>query len=215
MAGEGGDTAPTPRQLGEIVVDRQVVRPEVVDAALAKQKEARTRQAQEARFIRVHADKLDSLINLVGELVIAGAGVGLMAQRNKDGALIESVSGMARLVEEVRDAALRLRMVQIGEVFGRFPRVVRDVSRELGKDIELKVSGAETELDKSMVERLGDPLMHLLRNAMDHGLEPADERAGARQAGARHGQPRRQPRIRQHRHRGARRRPRPRSASAS
>jgi two-component system chemotaxis sensor kinase CheA len=178
LAGEGGDTAPTPRQLGEIVVDRQVVRPEVVDAALAKQKEARTRQAQEARFIRVHADKLDSLINLVGELVIAGAGVGLMAQRNKDGALIESVSGMARLVEDIRDGAMRLRMVEIGETFNRFRRVVRDVSKEIGKDIELVISGAETELDKTVVEKIGDPLTHLMRNAMDHGIEPADVRAG-------------------------------------
>ena len=100
--------------------------PELVDAALTKQKEARHRQAQEARFVRVHADKLDSLINLVGELVIAGAGVGLKAARNKDRAMMESVSGMARLVEDIRDGAMRLRMVEIGETFNRFRRVVRE-----------------------------------------------------------------------------------------
>jgi two-component system chemotaxis sensor kinase CheA len=162
--------------LGEILVERQIVQPELVDAALSKQKDVRHRQSQEARFIRVHADKLDSLINLVGELVIAGAGVGLMAARNKDGAMMESVSGMARLVEDIRDGAMRLRMVEIGETFNRFRRVVRDVSKEIGKDIELVISGAETELDKTVVEKIGDPLTHLVRNAMDHGIESAGVR---------------------------------------
>jgi len=159
--------------LGEILVERHIVQPELVDAALSKQKDARQRQAQESRFVRVHADKLDSLINLVGELVIAGAGVGLMAARNKDGAMMESVSGMARLVEDIRDGAMRLRMVEIGETFNRFRRVVRDVSKEIGKDIELVINGAETELDKTVVEKIGDPLTHLVRNAMDHGIESA------------------------------------------
>jgi two-component system chemotaxis sensor kinase CheA len=163
--------------LGQILVDEQLVRPEVVNAALSKQNEVRARQSQEAMYIRVQADKLDALINQVGELVIAGAGVGLLAQRNRDGAMQEAMSSMSRLIEEVRDGAMRLRMVQIGETFGRFRRVVRDVSKELGKDIELVISGAETELDKSVVERLGDPLTHLVRNAMDHGIEPADVRA--------------------------------------
>ena len=165
-----------PQPLGEIMVERQVVQPELVDAALTKQKEVRQRQAQEARFVRVHADKLDSLINLVGELVIAGAGVGLMAARNKDGAMMESVSGMARLVEDIRDGAMRLRMVEIGETFNRFRRVVRDVSKEIGKDIDLVIGGAETELDKTVVDKIGDPLTHLVRNAMDHGIESAEVR---------------------------------------
>ncbi len=163
--------------LGEILVERELVQPELVDAALTKQKDARHRQAQEAKFIRVHADKLDSLINLVGELVIAGAGVGLQAARNKDGVLMESVSGMARLVEDIRDGAMRLRMVEIGETFNRFRRVVRDVSKEIGKDIELVIAGAETELDKTVVDKIGDPLTHLMRNAMDHGIESAAVRA--------------------------------------
>lgn len=162
--------------LGEILVERQAVQTELVDAALAKQKDVRQRQSQEARFIRVHADKLDSMINLVGELVIASAGVGLIAGRNKDAAMMEAVSEMARLVEDIRDGAMRLRMVEIGETFNRFRRVVRDVSKELGKDIELIISGADTELDKSVVERIGDPLTHLVRNAMDHGIESAETR---------------------------------------
>jgi two-component system chemotaxis sensor kinase CheA len=163
--------------LGEILVEHQLVQPELVNAALSKQKDARNRQAQEAKFIRVHADKLDSLINLVGELVISGAGVGLMAARNKDGDLTEAVSGMARLVEEIRDGAMHLRMVEIGETFNRFRRVVRDVSKEIGKDIELVIEGEGTELDKTVVDKIGDPLTHLMRNAMDHGIEPAALRA--------------------------------------
>lgn len=164
------------RRLGEILTDAGAVHEQVVEAALDKQKRGEERRAAESRSVKVPADKLDRLIDLVGELVIAGAGTQLLANRSRLGELSESASQVNRLVEEVRDAALRLRMVQIGEVFNRFPRVVRDVSRELGKDIELKISGAETELDKSMVERLGDPLMHLMRNAMDHGLETAEVR---------------------------------------
>ncbi|HSW03991.1 chemotaxis protein CheA [Aquabacterium sp.] len=165
--------------LGQVLVDEHVVRPEVVNAALNKQNDARARQSQEAMFIRVHADKLDMLINQVGELVIAGAGVGLLAQRNKDGAMQEAMSSMSRLIEEVRDGAMRLRMVEIGDTFNRFRRVVRDISKELGKDIELVITGADTELDKSVVERLGDPLTHLVRNAMDHGIESGEVRAAA------------------------------------
>jgi two-component system chemotaxis sensor kinase CheA len=89
----------------------------------------------------------------------------------------EATALMSRLVDEIRDGALRLRMVPIGETFSRFQRVVRDVSKELGKDIELIITGAETELDKSVVEKIGDPLTHLVRNSMDHGIESAEARA--------------------------------------
>ena len=164
------------QRLGELLVHTGMVSPPVVEAALEKQKQTQDRRQAEARSVKVPSDKLDLLIDLVGELVIAGAGTQLLARGSRRVDLTESAAEVMRLVEDVRDAALRLRMVQIGEVFGRFPRVVRDLSRELGKDIELKVSGAETELDKSMVERLGDPLMHLVRNAMDHGFEPTDVR---------------------------------------
>jgi two-component system chemotaxis sensor kinase CheA len=135
---------------------------------------------REGRLIRVDAEKLDQLIDLVGELVIAGAGSRLHAERSGLSALVESTTSVSRLVEEVRNAALGLRMVAIGATFQRFQRVVRDVSRELGKDIELVIEGADTELDKSMVEKLGDPLLHLVRNAIDHGIEPV---AARREAG--------------------------------
>jgi two-component system chemotaxis sensor kinase CheA len=91
-------------------------------------------------------------------------------------ALLEASARLAGLVEEVRDSALKLRMVQIGATFNRFQRVVRDVSADLGKDIRLEISGAETDLDKTVVEKIGDPLTHLVRNSMDHGIESAEVR---------------------------------------
>lgn len=131
----------------------------------------------ENRLIRVDADKLDQLITLVGELVIAGSGIHSRARQAGLTDIIEAATTLARLVESVRDSALGLRMVQIAPTFQRFHRVVRDVSRDIGKDIELEISGGETELDKSVVERIGDPLMHLVRNAMDHGIESRELRA--------------------------------------
>lgn len=164
------------RPIGQVLVDSQVVEPTLVEAALKKQKQVKDNKSAEASFIRVDAQKLDELINLVGELIIAGAGANLIAQRAGIADLLEVTATMSRLVEEVRDSALNLRMVQIGGTFNRFQRVVRDVSKELGKDIRLVISGEETELDKTVVERIGDPLTHLVRNSMDHGIESADVR---------------------------------------
>ncbi|MCI2244019.1 chemotaxis protein CheA [Xanthomonas sp. PPL568] len=130
----------------------------------------------EGGSIRVDADKLDRMIDLVGELIIAVASTGANAQRTGDAQLLESTSILAGLVEEVRESALQLRMVKIGGTFSRFHRVVHDVARELGKDIVLVVNGEDTELDKSVVEKIADPLTHLVRNAMDHGIEPAEVR---------------------------------------
>ncbi|HUX64771.1 chemotaxis protein CheA [Sulfuricella sp.] len=164
------------RQIGEILVAEHIVQAPVVEAALEKQNQVKEAKVRESQSVRVDADRLDLLINLVGELVIAGASTSLLAQRAGMPDLLESTATISRLVEEVRDSALMLRMVQIGETFKRFNRVVRDVSRELGKEIELSISGAETELDKTVVDKIGDPLMHLVRNAMDHGIEPAEVR---------------------------------------
>jgi two-component system chemotaxis sensor kinase CheA len=165
--------------LGEILIDQQVVQKELVDAAVVKQAQVSDKKAQDAKLIRVHADKLDQLINLVGELVIAGASASLLAQKSKDEGMFEATSTISRLVDEIRDGALRLRMVQIGETFNRFHRVVRDVSRDLGKDIELIVTGGEAELDKTVVEKISDPLTHMVRNAIDHGIESAEMRIAA------------------------------------
>ena len=166
-------------KLGEVLVKEHIVHQETVDAALEKQAQVAERIKSQNRVLRVDAEKLDKLINLVGELVIAGASSNLLAHHLGDERLLESMSTMARLVEEIRDSALYLRMVQIGETFNRFQRVVRDVSKELGKNIKLEINGAETELDKTVVEKIGDPLMHLVRNSMDHGIESAEERKAA------------------------------------
>jgi len=164
------------RQLGEVLVDEKVVQPRVVEAALDKQKQVKEAKTAESGLIRVNADNLDEHINLIGELIIASAGANLIAQQTVNPALHEAVARLSRLVEEVRDSALKLRMVQIGATFKRFQRVVRDVSAELGKDIRLEISGGETDLDKTVVEKIGDPLTHLVRNSMDHGIEPAEVR---------------------------------------
>ena len=176
---ESGEPLTGSAPIGEILVERKAVHKEVVEAAADRQKAISEKQASDAGLIRVHADKLDELIDQVGELVIAGASANLLARRNGDGALVEANSVLSRLVETIRDSALQLRMVQIGETFKRFDPVTRDLSRELGKDIQLVINGAETELDKSVVEKIGDPLLHLVRNAINHGIESAAERAAA------------------------------------
>jgi two-component system chemotaxis sensor kinase CheA len=126
--------------------------------------------------IRVDAERLGQLITLVGELITASARTQMIGSRFKDPDLQDSTCALAGLVEQVRDSALQLRMVKIGATFNRFQRVVHDVAREIGKDIRLVLSGQDVELDKTLVERIGDPLTHLVRNAIDHGIEPADVR---------------------------------------
>jgi len=165
--------------IGELLHATRGVSQQVVDAAVRKQ---RGRDGDDARTVRVPADRLDAVINLLGELVIAGAGTALLAQKTGVSELIESSHQLGRLIEEVRNGTLQLRMVQIGETFTRFRRVVRDTAAELGKEVQLEVVGGETELDKSVVERIADPLMHLVRNALDHGLEAPEERASAGKA---------------------------------
>lgn len=160
--------------LGQVVVERGMTHQPIVDAALAKQKLVKDKRSRDSQMLRVAADKLDILINLVGELVIASAGNALHA---RNAAQVEAAAQVTRLVEDIRERALKLRMVEIGETFARFQRVVRDVSRELGKDIALVIEGAETEMDKTLVERIADPLMHLVRNAIDHGIEAPEVRA--------------------------------------
>ncbi|MFT6702377.1 MAG: two-component system chemotaxis sensor kinase CheA, partial [Pseudomonadales bacterium] len=112
----------------------------------------------------------------VGELVISSAHTELKAKQTEQAELLETAENLTRLVEEIRDATLSLRMVQIGDTFNRFKRVVRDISKELGKNVDLQISGGDTELDKTVVEKISDPLMHLIRNAMDHGIEKPNAR---------------------------------------
>lgn len=176
-----GNSAP---RLGEVLQSTAAVSPTVVAAALQKQQRQRgtpgaAGSGDDNAFIRVHADRLDEVINLLGELVIAGAGAAMLARQTQQRALLEANQQVSRLIEGIRNSTLKLRMVPIGETFARFRRVVRDTAAELGKEVTLEIIGGETELDKAMVERIADPLMHLVRNALDHGLETPEQRVAA------------------------------------
>lgn len=135
--------------------------------------------ARTASFLRIESRKLDALINQVGELAITAVGLNQAAARSGDTDLLEQTAIMNRMIGEARDSALKLRMVQVGDTFRRFRRYVREVGRELGKDIRLSISGGDTELDKTVVEKIEDPLTHIIRNAIDHGIETAALREAA------------------------------------
>jgi|CXWL01.1.fsa_nt_gi two-component system chemotaxis sensor kinase CheA len=172
-------------KLGALLETQAGVAPEVVEAALGKQQKLReSGVGEESRYIRVQADRLDTVINLLGELVIAGAGASLLARGSRDVGLIEANLAMNGLIEEIRNGTLGLRMVPVGETFSRFRRVVRDTASSLGKEVNFEIEGGDAELDKSMVEKIADPLMHLVRNALDHGLEPPQERLAAGKSSA-------------------------------
>ena len=166
-------------KLGDLLETQAGVPAEVVQAALGKQQKQRESGPSEERYIRVQADRLDTVINLLGELVIAGAGATLLARETHHVPLIEANLQMNNLIEEIRNGTLGLRMVPVGETFSRFRRVVRDTASSLGKEVHFEIEGGEAELDKSMVEKIADPLMHLVRNSLDHGLEPPQERLSA------------------------------------
>ncbi len=189
---ERGDLAPEDmkailakqKRFGELLVEHGVVPPEKVESALVEQqhvKEVRKeRQTQEsASSIRVPAEKLDILVNLVGELVTVQARLSQTAAGRADALLVTIAEEVERLTNELRDTALNIRMLPIGTTFSKFKRLVRDLSVELGKDIEMTTEGAETELDKTVIEKLNDPLVHLIRNSIDHGIEAPDERVAA------------------------------------
>lgn len=170
------------RDDSDIVIDKLVAQhaPAVIEPTVAAAAPvAASSSARGDMLVKVKSSKLDELIDVVGELVTRMAGSHAAVQSTDPATLKELFQGMNELVEQIRDRALNLRMVPIGEVFQRFPRLVRDVSQEIGKQIDLEISGADTELDKSMVEKLADPLVHIVRNAMDHGIESFDERTAA------------------------------------
>lgn len=150
-------------------------------AAAAKAKVAKSNRAEggESRFIRIDSRRLDHLINLVGELVIAGSGARMLADETGNEALIEANEQFQQLVEDVRDSSLSLRTVPLETIFSRFTRVVREISNDVGKNITIDFEGGETEIDRSLIERISDPLIHLVRNAADHGIEMPDEREKA------------------------------------
>lgn len=189
---ERGDISPIEMQkilsmqkrFGELAVAMGAVTPDKIQSALVEQQQVKAvrqeRATQDAATsIRVPAEKLDLLVNLVGELVTVQAHLSQTAaiQNNPDFASI--AEEVERLTEELRDTALNIRMLPIGTTFSKFKRLVRDLSQELGKEIEMETEGAETELDKTVIERLNDPLVHLIRNSIDHGVEMPDIRRAA------------------------------------
>ncbi|MCA9505810.1 MAG: chemotaxis protein CheA [Myxococcota bacterium] len=132
--------------------------------------------------IRVSTDKVDALINMVGELVIIQSmlsDIGENPDPSKMGKLREGLAQLQNNTRELQERVMRIRMLPISFAFNRFPRLVHDLSEQLGKRVELKISGEGTELDKNVLEQIGDPLVHLVRNSLDHGLEPSDVRVAA------------------------------------
>ncbi len=172
------------KKIGEMLVDRGLVSREKVESALIEQEQvAKTRKAsrleqETASSIRVAAEKLDTLVNLVGELVTVQARLTQLASLIDAPDLVSIAEEIESLTGDLRDNTLKIRMLPIGTTFGRFKRLVRDLSRDLGREVEMTTEGAETELDKTVIERLNDPLVHLIRNSIDHGIEPPDVRQG-------------------------------------
>lgn len=168
-------------RVGEILVQMGATSPEDVERALGRQRELQTRQ--EAASIRVLTDKVDKLINLAGEMVITQSMLTQIVSKFTPDQLLrltDAVAAMERHSRELQERVMAIRMQPIKSVFGRFPRLVRDLAQAVGKHVRLDISGDETELDKTVIDRIGDPLTHLVRNSVDHGIEPPEVR---RQAG--------------------------------
>jgi len=180
------------KRIGEVLVEQGVSREEVA-SALKEQEHIRTtreRTQQElaGTSIRVSSEKLDSQIDLVGELVTMQARLSQSVQSRGNGELQTISEQLERLVSELRDSTMSIRMLPLGTTFSKFRRLVRDLSQDLGKEVEIEMEGAETELDKTVLDRLGDPLVHIIRNSIDHGIEsPAvREKAGKSRSGTVH-----------------------------
>lgn len=190
------EAADSQKRLGEILVEKGLLSASKIDAALREQthlKKAKAKvQSKQSPLtessIRVPSSKLDELVNLVGELVTVQARLTQMANDEEDGQLKFLAEEVERLSGELRDNTMNIRMVPIGSTFSKFRRLVRDLSSELGREIVLTTVGAETELDKTVIEKLNDPMVHLIRNALDHGVEPPEKRqaCGKRREGSIH-----------------------------
>ncbi|MEW6520353.1 MAG: chemotaxis protein CheA [Thermodesulfobacteriota bacterium] len=167
--------------LGEQLVRQRLVEQSSVEAAVAEQRHLKNMcteqlKVSQASSVRVAAEKLDALVDLVGELVIVQARLSQHSSSIHDAAAINIAEEVERLTTEMRDITMGLRMLPIGTTFSKFKRLVRDLSRELGKEIEMTMEGGETELDKTVIEQLNDPLVHIIRNSIDHGIELPEQR---------------------------------------
>lgn len=168
-------TSPVARVSGE---EEMASRPAPKDGGSRGSGESRGNQLADTS-IRVDTNKLDSLVDAVGELVIAQTMVNLNDAVSTDEKLNRAVSQVGKSVRDVQETALAMRMVPIGHTFQKMRRVVRDVSRKAGKQVELEISGEDTELDKNVIQAISDPLVHMVRNAVDHGIESPEDRRAA------------------------------------
>lgn len=169
-----------------MLVEAGLVGQDEIEAALQEQKAIRAAQEQRQRkkqekapvssSLRVPAERLDDLVNLVGELVTVQSRLSQVAAQRHDADLDSIAEEVERLTEELRDSTLNIRMLPIGSTFSKFKRLVRDIASSLDKEVEFETAGAETELDKTVIEQLNDPLVHIIRNSMDHGIEMPAER---------------------------------------
>ncbi len=168
-----------PRHLGEILVEQQVVRPADVAEALHVQQATRSQSAVADSTIRVDVGLLDRLMNLVGELVLARNQVLQFTNKTKDGSFLATSQRLNLITTELQEGVMKTRMQPIGNIWGQFPRIVRDVALGCGKQVQIEMEGKETELDKTIIEAIKDPLTHLVRNAVDHGIETPERRVAA------------------------------------
>ena len=178
-------TAPEVVAEREVVGEREVVaEPEVspVSAPSPAKASASAQGHSAARTVRVDAERLDTLMHLMGELVIHRTAVEAYTANINSPELQHAVQNLTRSSQSLQSMVMQVRMIPVDVVFMRFPRLVRDLSTKLGKDIELDLLGRETELDRTVVDSLGDPLVHLVRNSLDHGIESPDEREAAGKA---------------------------------
>ncbi len=149
---------------------------ELAHGAVTTQMRAVAAPVPQQRSVRIDLRRLDTLMNLIGELVITRGRLAAIAGASEDVALVETVAQASRLIADLQDEIMTSRMVPVWQVFDRFPRLVRDASRSVHKQVDFTIEGKDVELDRSMLEEVGDPIVHLLRNAIDHGLETPEER---------------------------------------
>jgi two-component system chemotaxis sensor kinase CheA len=142
----------------------------------AKNSKSNQQKTQKTSSLRVDSSKVDQLINLISEMVIANAKVTQIANIDDNTELIEATDTLTVMLEEIRSSVMDIRMVQVGSSFNKLRRIVSDTAKKLGKDIEFVISGEETELDKTVIEKISDPLVHMLRNSVDHGVEAVEKR---------------------------------------
>ncbi|TVM00681.1 MAG: chemotaxis protein CheA [Candidatus Brocadia sp. WS118] len=159
-------------RLGEILVGKRMTTPEKINEALIIQS---TVGKPSPETVKVDTQKLDNLVNLVGELVIASALISETLGNTNNGAN-KNLSHLNKIVKDIQDQVMCMRMVPLKSTFQKMARLVRDVSSKIGKKVRLDISGEDTELDKTVIEEIGDPLVHIIRNSIDHGIEPQEER---------------------------------------